>query len=305
MSEFKCISCFSYKGGAGRSTLAINVVPFLAEKLNATEEHPFVLVDMDIDSCGLTYLFNLHLKNTREVSVQSWFHPKYPNMPIVDDDEIETATEHELFKRLFPVGNFFGFKPGAILCLPANPGETMGNESNYDAAQSSNVNTFKKICKDIACGVLFDSAVGNQLTANWSNSCASHIMCCMRPTRQFREGTSRFFDLYDGKTHSKKIIVIPNVVPTDYLVLRDESGAEHRYPSYAKDEIVRDFSSREGRKNNTYILDLLAGDKFGVPKIDRFMWQEGVLNNYLSELSELERVALERYREIAEIIVNS
>ena len=305
MSDCKYISCFSYKGGAGRSTLAINVVPFLAEMLNATEEHPFVLVDMDIDSCGLTYLFNLHTKDLKEHSVQGWFHPKYSNMPIVDeDDEIESATEHDMFKKLCPVGDFFGFKPKAILCLPANPGEAMAGESNYDAAQSSGVNSFKKMCKDVACGVLFDSAVGNQLTANWSNRCANYIMCCMRPTKQFRAGTNRFFDVYDSKAHSKKIIVIPNVVPTDELVIRDENGNEHKYPEYAKAKIIEDFQDNEARKNNTYFLDLLKGDKFGVPKIDRFMWREGVLKNS-SNLTELEHVALDRYREIASIIVNS
>ena len=305
MADCKYISCFSYKGGAGRSTLAINVVPYLAELLNATEEHPFVLVDMDIDSCGLTYLFNLHTHDLKENSVQGWFHPKYSNMPIVDeDDEIEVATEHEMFKKLFPVGSFFGFKPRAILCLPANPGDAMGNESNYDTAQSSGLNAFKKMCRDIACGVLFDSAVGNQLTANWSNRCANYIMCCMRPTKQFREGTNRFFDLYDAKAHSKKIIVIPNVVPTDELVLQDENGNANRYPEYAKAKIIEDFSDNQARRNNTYFLDLLQGNKFGVPKIDRFMWQEGVLKN-AAGLTDLELTALERYREIASIIVNS
>lgn len=301
MSECKYISCFSYKGGAGRSTLALNVVPFLAEMLGATKEHPLVLVDMDIDSCGLTYLFNLDKESriTKDC-VQSWFHPKYPRMPIVDeDDEIEVATEHDMFCRLFPVGKFFGFEDDkAILCLPANPGESMGNESNYDAAQSSSVNTFKTMCRDIACGVLFDSAVGNQLTANWSNRCANYIMCCMRPTKQFRDGTNRFFDDYDKRTHSKKIIVIPNVVPTDEL---DIEG--NHYPDYAKNSIIDNFSDNTARGNNTYYLDLLEGNKFGVPKIDRFMWQEGVLKT-ASNLTSLERVALERYRDIASIIVN-
>lgn len=300
MAECKYISCFSYKGGAGRSTLAMNVVPFLAEMLGATEETPFVLVDMDIDSCGLTYLFNLDKESriTKDC-VQSWFHPKYSRMPIVDeDDEIEVATEHDMFQRLFPVGRFFGFEDNAILCLPANPGESLGNESNYDAAQSNNFNLFKKMCKDIACGVLFDSAVGNQLTANWSNRCANYIMCCVRPTKQFREGTKRFFDDYDTKTHSKKIIIIPNVVPTEELVID-----ENHYPDYAKSAILDSFGENESRGNNTYYLDLLDGDKFGVPKIDRFMWQEGVLK-IADKLTDLERVALERYREIASIIKN-
>lgn len=301
MAECKYISCFSYKGGAGRSTLAINVVPFLAEMLGATKKHPFVLVDMDIDSCGLTYLFNLDKeRRITKDCVQSWFHPKYSQMPIVDeDDEIDDATEHDMFKRLFPVGDIFGFADKeAILCLPANPGETLGSDSNYDAAQSSSVNAFKLMCRDVACGVLFDSAVGNQLTANWSNRCANYIMCCMRPTKQFRDGTNRFFDDYDQRTHSKKIIVIPNVVPTDRLEIEG-----NHYPSYAKNSILENFKDNIERGNNTYYLDLLEGNKFGVPKIDRFMWQEGVLK-IAKNLTELELTALERYRDIASIIVN-
>ena len=306
MSDCKFISCFSYKGGAGRSTLAINVVPFLAEMLGATESNPFVLVDMDIDSCGLTYLFNLHLEERiKEDSVQNWFHPKYSNMPLVDEeDEIESATEHAMFQKMFPVGDFFGFRPKEILCLPANPGETMGNDSNYDAAQSGGVNSFKKMCKDIACGVLFDSAVGNQLTANWSNRCANYILCCMRPTKQFREGTNRFFDAYDSKARSKKIIVVPNVVPNEEITIRDESGKERHYPEYAKQKILEDFSDNEMRKHNTYYLDLLQNDKFGIPKVDRFLWQEGVLKN-ATDLTDLEHIALDRYREITSIIINN
>lgn len=298
--DCKYISCFSYKGGAGRSTLSINVVPFLAELLNATTEKPLVLVDMDIDSCGLTYLFGLH-KDRRILSdsVQGWLHPKYSQMPIVDDEEFETAEDHTMFKRLYPVGSYFGFEDRAILCLPANPGVTLGNESNYDAAQSNYVNEFKRMCKFFACGVLFDSAVGNQLTANWSNRCANYILCCMRPTEQFRDGTNRFFDDYDQKAHGKKIIIIPNVVPTDALVVGDR-----RYPEYAKACILENFSDNVLRKNNTYYLNLLEGDKFGVPKIDRFMWQEGVLK-LSSELTPLEKNALDRYREIASIIAEN
>ena len=54
----KTISFFSYKGGSGRSSLIYNVLPFLADKLNPTPQNPIVLFDMDIDSMGLTYLFD-------------------------------------------------------------------------------------------------------------------------------------------------------------------------------------------------------------------------------------------------------
>ncbi len=310
MRDCKFISCFSYKGGAGRSTLALNVVPFLAEMLGATEEHPFVMVDMDIDSCGLTYLFDLQ-KDPRieEDSVQYWFSPRFSNMPKVDEeDEIDDATKHDMFRKLFPVGRFFGLRERAVLCLPASPGVAIKNDSgestNFDGRLSSNMVAFKRMCKEVACGVLFDSAVGDQLTAHWSNNCSSYIMCCMRPTKQFREGTNRFFDKFDERVHGKKIIIVPNVVPTESLVLVDDIGNTNRYPTFAKEQILKDFSDNESRGNNVYLMDLLQGDKFGVPKIDRFMWQEGVLKNVPTK-SELEHVALERYREIARIIAEN
>lgn len=302
MAKCKFVSCFSYKGGAGRSTLAINVVPFLAEKLKATEDRPFVLVDMDIDSCGLTYLFELHKEEkTAEDCVQQWFYPKGARIPQESDDEdMESATEHEMFQHLFPVGKFFNFEDKAILCLPAKPGLSMGsNDSNYDASRvNKGLDIFKQACDNFACGVLFDSAVGNQLTANWSNRYSNYILCCMRPTKQFLDGTNRFFDTYDEKAQNKKIIVIPNVVPTDELNIDG-----NQYPDYAKERIIESFKDNRLRGNNTYFIDLLEGEKFGVPKIDRFMWQEGVLKLERT-LNSTERVALERYDEVASIVVN-
>ena len=52
----KTISFFSYKGGAGRSSILYNTISFLAKELNATSEHPIVVMDLDIDSKGLSYL---------------------------------------------------------------------------------------------------------------------------------------------------------------------------------------------------------------------------------------------------------
>ena len=56
----KVISYFSYKGGAGRSTLAYNTIPLLLnECIQPTKSSPVVIVDMDIDSCGLSYLLGV------------------------------------------------------------------------------------------------------------------------------------------------------------------------------------------------------------------------------------------------------
>ena len=57
----KKIAYFSYKGGAGRSSLAYNTIPLLADALNATAENPIVLIDLDVDSAGLTFLLGCQI----------------------------------------------------------------------------------------------------------------------------------------------------------------------------------------------------------------------------------------------------
>ncbi|MBE6659820.1 MAG: hypothetical protein E7605_00255 [Ruminococcaceae bacterium] len=54
---------YSYKGGSGRSTTAINTVRHLADVLKASPEHPILLVDTDLESAGLTYFFNTGNQN--------------------------------------------------------------------------------------------------------------------------------------------------------------------------------------------------------------------------------------------------
>lgn len=289
----KIISCFSYKGGAGRSTLAYNVIPFLADALGASAEHPLVLVDMDIDSCGLTFLYNLADK----------VHPQYNVQHLFGDGVIPTdnepVTKHDLFTHMKPVGEIYKREAGDILCLPAMPSNSLGGQSNNYDGDSDRFQKFLVECKKVGCcGVLLDSAVGDQLTALWSNDFASHIMCCMRPTKQFREGTKRFFDQFDQEYDGKKIIMIPNVVPTEEVVL---DGVQ--YPQHAQAQILDAFNENVDRGYNTYIMEMVEGDTFGVPKIDRFMWHEGILNNLKAEeLTDNEKLALTRYKRIAAII---
>lgn len=297
----KKISCFSYKGGAGRSTLALNVVPYLADILHASPEHPLILVDMDVDSCGITYFFNLEdYADIDRFSVQALFG----TMGVIPrDDAAESVRDHNLFRHLCRVGKWFNYEDDAILCLPAEPGGVLGS-NNYDG-KAQKVSDFIDECDDYeCCGILFDSAVGDQLTARWSNNAADTIMCCLRPTKQFREGTQRFFDKFDERLgHGKRIIVIPNVVPTEPLDIEDEEGVK-AYPEYARREILKSFEDNVERGNNHYNLEMLDGDLFGVPKIDRFMWQEGILRT-ASRLTDIERSALACYKKIAEIVCES
>lgn len=60
----KCYTFYSYKGGSGRTTTLLNTTKHLAEILNASKEHPILLVDADLESAGLTYFFGCENKFT-------------------------------------------------------------------------------------------------------------------------------------------------------------------------------------------------------------------------------------------------
>ena len=296
------ISCFSYKGGAGRSTLAMNIVPYLASVLNATEERPLILVDMDIDSCGITYFLNIdNFKESfkNEHAVQDLFGSTgSPHR----DNNAPNAKEHDFFSKLPGVGRYFNKPNRSILCIPALPGGKLGGTNNYDGSNSSLLEDFVDECnRHNLAGVLLDSSVGDQLTAKWSNNIADIILCCLRPTEQFREGTSRFFDNFDENIcQGKTIVVIPNVVPTEPLTIQEENG-KMEYPEHAKEKILEAFQDNIKRGLNIYDMSMLENGLFGVPKIDRFMWRESVLYA-ASDLTESERKALASYEAIANII---
>ena len=60
----KCYTFYSYKGGSGRSTTAVNTVKHLIGELGANKDHPILIVDADLESAGLTYFFGCEYKFT-------------------------------------------------------------------------------------------------------------------------------------------------------------------------------------------------------------------------------------------------
>jgi len=159
--------------------------------------------------------------------------------------------------------------------------------------------------------VIIDSAVGNNATANISNEVADIIVCCMRPTTQFVNGTKRFLlslerENADGIESEMKninetdIILVPNVVPNNMLSI---NGAQ--YPETAKSKIQSSFMVSDFLEDsrNIYHFDMLEWNSFGVPAVERFMWKEDIL--YTQDpgtLTDNDKVALDRYKKIAEIL---
>ena len=303
----KTISFFSYKGGAGRSTLAYNVIPILAsEHIHPTAESPIIVVDTDVDSCGMSYLVKAEKKVTDTNCIQHLLGNPF------DTKGSRSIKDHPFFSQLIPVGNAYGYEENdAILLLPAKDNKNIGKDAKNNYAESGgfsymgSLKRFLEVCDeryDIPA-VIFDSSVGNTALANISNEAATIIVCVMRPTTQFVNGTRRYLlgvendeKMLSGDKH---IILVPNVIPQDEVVI---NGL--KYPDTAISKIRNDFSDDfEDSSSNTYHFEMLDRDEFGIPAVKRFMWIEDALfNKPHSELNDNEKTALERYRKLAEII---
>jgi|GEM_PF-4931146 len=58
----KIVTLYSFKGGAGRTVCTANLIPLLAKKMGATNKTPMLVIDMDIDSAGLTHILEQYPK---------------------------------------------------------------------------------------------------------------------------------------------------------------------------------------------------------------------------------------------------
>ncbi len=309
------ITFFSYKGGAGRSTLAYNTIPILAKKhYNPTKESPMIVIDMDIDSCGMSYLLGANKYVTPENSIQSFLHDsKEARM------QARSIQEHPLLNKLCPVGHAFGYHDNdAILLFPAMDGQlidenTQSNYSDNGNPYAEAFRSFQKLCRGFDVpAIVIDSAVGNNATANISNAAANTIVCCMRPTTQFVNGTYRYlYGLENDKFNdisiqkktfrNKDIIIVPNVIPQTQITINGNF-----YPNTAITKIISDFSYfKDDELANRYHFEMLETDEFGIPAVDKFMWCEDILcRQDEGTLNANEKTALERYNKLASLIYN-
>lgn len=303
----KTISFFSYKGGAGRSTLAYNVIPILAaEHIKPTADAPIIVVDTDVDSCGMSYLLKAEKKVTDTNCIQHLLGTPF------DTKAVRTVQEHPFLSQLIPVGNAYGYEENeAILLLPAKDNKNIGKDAKNNYAEATgfsymeSLKSFLEVCDrryDIPA-VIFDSSVGNTALANISNEAATIIVCVMRPTIQFVNGTRRYLlgvendeKMLSGDKH---IVLVPNVIPQDEVVINNQ-----RYPDAAISKIRNDFSDDfEESSSNTYHFDMLDRDDFGIPAVRRFMWLEDALyTKDPATLNDNEKVALERYHKLARLL---
>lgn len=270
------ISFFSYKGGSGRTSLLYNTLPFLARELEATPDEPIIVLDLDIDSKGLTYLFD------RESRINAF---QVLKGDISDENLINS-------KDLTPIGMELGFSSNedrSVLFISANPNDcasSLGNSNNFDG---SNVSLYplERICQDFKCkAIIMDTPTGNQLAGDAALSISQKIVTVMRITKQFRNGTFDFLREKSNRFSNKEFIIVPNAVPNFFGTIYDVNN-------YIK--TIRNNSVESVNNDNSVNLTMLEnGGIMGINEVNQFKFEEKILA-LSKDLKEDEKKAVEKY----------
>lgn len=314
------ISFFSYKGGSGRTTTLFNTLPFLAEKLKASAEHPIVIFDMDYRSAGITILLSdgktFDVEN--EDSAALLPNQRHSLQYLISNNP-KCGRRLDDFKAVFAesVGKKLGFEDNdAVLLVGANMQYTMVARNEKDV-----ISILKYYLDNSLLGasaIIFDSPSGTQVTANVSISRSDVVVCCMRPSYQFRQTTLKYLtvaiDQYAESDAKKRFVLTMTAVPVKDMVIdgRYQISTSHqevmdtvytlnrnawiKNPTRAQDNPIIDTDMIKDRNN------------LGIREIDRFKWNEKVnlysIKKFENEmLSENEEKALARYEELAKVII--
>lgn len=296
------VSFFSYKGGAGRTSLLFNTLPFIAEKLGATEQEPIIVLDLDLDSKGLSYLID---RSSGINSIQVLRGGSSIGYQYAGD-----IREHPFFSKLVPIGAIVGLPVNldrSILCVTAHGLEGanyLSETNNYDARNVS-LSTLNRLCRNFHCkAIIMDTPAGNQLAGECALTISSKIVTVMRITRQFRKGTEEFLKKKSlgGEFVGKEYIIVPNAVP-------DTEGTAFTMDNIMNDiEISVKASISENDKLN---LALIQNGNMGINEVNLFKFREESLLKESQrrqqaglKLTDDERNALKMYKILAGEIVN-
>lgn len=290
----KSISYFSYKGGSGRTSLLFNTLPFLAQELNASAEHPIIVLDLDLDSKGLSYLLKGPNNSTSSINVVQVLKQQ----PKIYDFRL---SKENFFGMMLPVGELVGLEENeAILFITAHalPGaETLGSSNNFDAS-NVDLDPFIEKCSNFDCSaVIFDNAAGGQLSADAALSVSDKTVVVMRITSQFRDGTLEFLNNLPNRFGRKEFIIAPNAVPLSCTCGFDTSKIMSNFKKEVLDLKIT---------NNKINLFLLNPEENGINEVERFKFTETNLyaRSKLVSLSNDEQLAMDKYQRLAKEIAH-
>ncbi len=288
----KTITFYSYKGGAGRSSTTLNTLPYLVQSMHATADSPILVLDMDLDSAGMTYLLGLDARFKDRYDVKSFLmgDENWSESPA------SSLSEHEFYQKFEPVGETLGVENGAVMFLGVDDGKPVDN-NQMDGTKESVFNKLRRFCrKNRIRAVVIDSSAGDQFSAVLSTGAADDIVCCMRPTMQFRIGTFNYLHRLAEKTSEKRIVLLPTVVPN---LDKEVDGEKQR------EKAISNITKRVGDLAiDDVCMEFVCEDLFGINEVERFKWKEGVLFKIGAkcDLSEDEQEACKRYKKLANVL---
>ena len=295
------IDFYSYKGGAGRSVTAWNTLPFIAEELRSTKKNPLLLLDLDLDSAGITYLLEQEnvFKQDGRMDTMGYFSED-------DTRAVRKVTEsyknNAFFKHTVDISNNIDVEEGSVLFMGVNDSDINRDYTMEGIDLLSRLNQIIKLCKIYEfSGIVFDSASGNQEIAQLCLSASTRIVTCMKATTQFRSGTFRYFKALQENGIFKqdaKVIIFPVAIP------KAETYSMGKI-SYKEDALNRIIDSAKLCKNINISYDFINENSFGILEIESFKWKEKNLYKEKKSNNKLDNdddEAYSLYRRLAKTI---
>jgi len=259
----KVVSFYSFKGGAGRTLCTVNVTRHLAKRLGATERNPILLMDMDLDSAGLTLLMEHY--DTFEGS------PWNTSKMVTGELNLNIIKVSEAFfsEGMVDLSARMGMAEKTVRFVGA---EAVGRESAVPVLGDA-IEWMQFLLED--CGkrgvvsVVIDSASGRQDSALLCHSISDVVVYCCRITDQFLIGTGLQLEFLIEKTLAEgervpNIILLPVAVPNATEKWQSErykgcmlqlAGLVHKFEQKAHIQLIKE----------------------GIGEVEAFKWIESIL----------------------------
>lgn len=239
----KVITCFSYKGGAARTTAAANIAAALSstrEQVGSIESplnRKVALIDLDVFSAGTHRVFEIENKDINKFTpcIQDYLRDQIAPDVYVDKGGIEFG--HDLMKQFRMVrGGADNCHPGFTL-FPANPVPLRF------VVQKQHDNLLIELMMELDSRerafdyVIIDGESGTRQMADIALRLADIVLVFFRLTWQHIDGTLNFARDFK-KTSAKKLYLIPTCVP---LVSEDDKVYRENAPGLSE---LRDLTAR-------------------------------------------------------------
>lgn len=276
--EIPIISFYSYKGGSGRSVATVNCIGYLAEKIEATPEKPLLVMDMDVDSAGITSI----ISKTREFANINT--SKLLKQEIILSNDIKRKQFMAALQDITQKVMGKQAEKGTVLFL--------GNDlKGAEKALSPRViGPIKRQLIKSFSGIVMDSASGRQPAAHICYRMSNIIVCCCRLSPQHIWGTRFQLQHYREelkKNHiSSQFILLPVAVP---------KTPDDKDLKIYMNKALGDLAALAKRSSAVLIKD-------GVPEVESLKWQEFILRTK-ERLAEDEKKAIGAYELLADTIV--